>query len=205
MADPITGTTFQIPQADVKAALDHLRLETNALSPLAILLKGQTSPVLESPDLATQINQPALRQTLTIAAAPDLIVKWRIGGGSVELMEFTLTRSKDQGQALVLVAGAEPSNILFRVFAQAADFVDWFMTSYAGKNDQTVANYIPPTVELGELVYLLHAVDAFRIASFRGMLDYQAGQRPTLSLGDLRTPCNARSRAATFAGCCQPS
>lgn len=184
MADPITGTTFQIPQADVKAALDHLRLETNALSPLAILLKGQTSPVLESPDLATQINQPALRQTLTIAAAPDMIVKWRIGGGSVELMEFTLTRSKDQGQALVLVAGAEPSNILFRVFAQAADFVDWFMTSYAGKNDQTVANYIPPTVELGELVYLLHAVDAFRIASFRGMLDYQAGQRPTLSLGD---------------------
>ena len=64
MADPITGTTFQIPQADVKAALDHLRLETNALSPLAILLKGQTSPILESPDLATQINQPTLRQTL---------------------------------------------------------------------------------------------------------------------------------------------
>jgi len=55
----------------------------------------------------TQLNSPDLRQALAIAAGPDLIAKWRIGGGSVDLMEFSLTRSKDQGQALVLVAGAE--------------------------------------------------------------------------------------------------
>jgi len=184
MADQTTGPTYQMLQSDVKAALSHLRLETNARSPLAVLLKGQTTPVNASPDLVTQLNSPNLRQALAIAAGPDLIAKWRIGGGSVDLMEFSLTRSKDQGQALVLVAGAEQANILLRVFAQPADFVDWFMASYAGKNDQTVANYIPPTVELGEFVYLLHAIDAFRIASFKGMLDYQAGQRPTLSLTD---------------------
>ncbi|NCC75591.1 MAG: zinc ribbon domain-containing protein [Clostridia bacterium] len=184
MADQTAGSTFQIPQSDVKAALGHLRLETNALSPLVTLLRGQAAPASLSPDLSTQLNQQDLRQALAIAAGPDLIVKWRIGGGSVDLMEFTLARSQTQGQALVLVAGAEQSSILLRVFAHASDFVAWFMASYAGKNDQTVANYIPPTVELGEFVYLLHAIDAFRIASFRGMLDYQAGQRPTLSLGD---------------------
>lgn len=182
MNTPTEGTTYQIPLSGLAAALTQQGLALNTLSPLSLLLAGQNAGANLQPDLATLLGQADARQALKIAASPDLIVKGRIGGGSVDLMEFTLARSQPEGNRLVLVAGAEQSSVLLRLFATGADFIGWFMGHYAGKNDQTVANYIPPTVELGEFLYMLHAIDAFRIASFKGMLAYQAGQRPTLRL-----------------------
>ncbi|MDD2456987.1 MAG: zinc ribbon domain-containing protein [Eubacteriales bacterium] len=184
MNTTIEGTTYQIHLSDLAAALNQQGLVPNVLSPLPQLLSGPGTGSNLQPDPVALLGQPNMRQVLKIAANPDLIVKSRIGGGSVDLMEFTLTRTQSEGNQLVLVAAAEQSSVLLRLFPTGADFITWFMDHYAGKNDQTVANYMPPTVELGEFLYMLHAIDAFRIASFKGMLAYQAGLSPTLRLSE---------------------
>jgi hypothetical protein len=177
------GLSWQITARELQAALERLGLALNPLSPLAGLATARQVP--ERLDEGTvQTDQPAFRQALTIAAQPDLLVRGRIGGGSVDLMEFTLSRCQARGDSLALAAVVAEGQILLRLFTDSQAFIAWFMTHYAGKNEQTVANFIPPTVELGEFIYLLHAVDAFRIATFRSMLEYRAGQQPTLRLSE---------------------
>lgn len=182
MENPIEAPTYQIHAAELLAALARQGLAANPLSPLLSLTQGLAPAAGLPPELAAQLGQPELVRALAIAATPDLVVVGRIGGGSVDLMELQLARCKALGNELAMVVAGADQTVLIRLFADSHDFVQWYLSHYAGKNDQTVANYIPPTVELGEFLYLLHAIDAFRIASFKGMLEYKAGQKPTMRL-----------------------
>jgi hypothetical protein len=180
MEKSFADLTIQLNANERAALLGSLGLTPSALSPLAGQVAAASGALV---DLAA-FDSPDVRKAMKIAATPDLAVRFRIGGGSVDLVEFTLTRCKDQGHALVLVLDLQDQLTLTQLFSGPEPFLAWLTGQYAGKSDQTVANYIPPTVDLGEFIFLLHGIDAFRIASFQSMLDYAPGRQSSIRPGD---------------------
>ena len=51
---------------------------------------------------------------------------------------------------------------------------------FAGRNEETIANYVPPRVALGAFLLILHTVDMFRRVSYQRALDFDV--RSTVSL-----------------------
>lgn len=174
--------TIQVTKGELYAVLGKYGLKSSGLSPLIKHLKVTPLSSVISDNIKAALDNPVFRKAFNIVANPDLIVNSRIGGGSTGLEEMQLCRNKSQGDTLALVLEDESNNIIIKLFSNYAEYINWFVSNYAGKNKETVANYIPPSTELESFLFILHAIDAFRIASYKGMLNYASGKKAEMKL-----------------------
>jgi hypothetical protein len=157
--------------------LDYLKLTPNNISPFTeILNKYARVTVPLSPEAETLIRDEVFASIAQVLAAPDLLIKNRLGGSMVPFDEIRICGGKPIGQALALVTIGENDSYVIRVFNDFRELVNWWVDSFAGKNQETIANYIPPTVNLEQFLFILHAVDWFKRESYKNALDYAAGQ-----------------------------
>lgn len=137
---------------------------------------GET-PSAEYRDL---ISDQTFAKTARIIAAPDFRTVCRVGGGSLGLEEFRLYSKKEEGSWIVSVSETPDGGCDLRVFETPSAFVEWWTETFCGKNEEPAVNSIPPYVKLEEFLFLLHAVDAFRVVSYRNMLEHRYSDQPSM-------------------------
>lgn len=137
------------------------------------------------------LNNITFRKAAKIIASPDLIVVNRIGGGSVGLEEVRLLRRKDEGDLLAAVSEGENGSYIIKVFDNFTQYLNWWVEKFAGKNEETVANFIPPKVSLESFLFVLHAIDSFRRVSYQNMLEYKMGERASMRFSDFSSTMSA--------------
>ncbi len=172
------GQLFQVKRNDLgPLLLDQMGLSPNQLSPLKEVLSSYSagSGLLGSEGEKLLENE-LFRKLAPTLAAPDLLIKNRLGGSITPFEEMRACAGKSLGEAIVLVTIGDDSSYVLRLFDNHREYAQWWAESFAGKNDQVVANYIPPKVSLDAFLFLLHAVDWFRREAYQNALNYAAGE-----------------------------
>lgn len=176
---------FKIKQTDVKVLfVGELDLAFNQGSAFYRNVKNGV-PDTDVRRLYAQLleDQDFLRAA-RIIAQPDLYVINRIGGSLMGLTEIRLHRKKDEGEWVAVTEEEQDGNWIISLFENFRGYLKWWMEGFAGKNDETVVNCIPPPVSLEQLLVILHTVDCFRRVSYKNMLDFKYTQRAHLKLSE---------------------
>jgi hypothetical protein len=108
-------------------------------------------------------------------------VNSRIGGSIVSFEEMHLCWKRVAGSRVISVLKTDPETYSLKTWPDPGAFVDGWCSSFACRSDTVVANYMPPLLSLEALMTLLHCIDAYRRATFRGMLNFTPYEVPTLS------------------------
>jgi hypothetical protein len=165
--------------------VDRAPVANSALSPFYEVLQGYargSAPL--SPTATTLLADPDFAPLLQTLAAPQLLVRSRLGGGSASFEEMRLCASPSASARLLAVAITDEGAYLIRVFEDSDAFVAWWMESFAGRNDETIANYVPPRVALGAFLLILHTVDMFRRIAYQRTLDFDLQSTVSLRAAD---------------------
>lgn len=110
-------------------------------------------------------------RALRIIAQPDLYATVRTAGAQ-GLTEIRLHWQKAAGGYVAATEQGPDVSLVVSVFEDYKSYLAWWAQSFAGQNDEPVANYIPPKVSLEEFLFILHTVDSFRRASYQNMLSH---------------------------------
>ena len=169
---------FQINRHDLGPLLiDRMGLSPSLLSPLAEVLGKYTAGSGHlSADGAKLIENELFKKLAPVLAAPDLLIKNRLGGSMITFEEIRACAGKSLGEAIAVAAIDEEDAYIVRVCNDYREYVSWWADSFAAKNDEVVANYIPPKVSLDSFLFILHAVDWFKRESYLNALNYAAGE-----------------------------
>lgn len=170
MANYKAALTFEINQTHIgKLFSDVLGIVPNRGSAFF----GATPTDMDLSDVyREQLKNEEFLRALRIVAQPDLYVVNRIGGGSMGLEEVRIHRKKGEGEYVVATAQADDGTCVLQVYENYKAYLAWWMEKFAGKNDETIANYVPPKVTLEQFLFVLHAIDSFRIVSYRNLLNH---------------------------------
>ncbi len=169
MAGRKEPVTFELKMGELSAVITkQLGLTPNSGS----LLQRAPEPELRDADFAQLLSDGDFLRAARLLAEPDLYVVNRIGGGSMAPEEVRLYRKKSEGEDVAAVAVAPDGTCTLQLYADYRDYLSWWADNFAGKNEETMANYIPPTVSLEQFLIILHAVDCYRRVTFTNMLNY---------------------------------
>lgn len=174
MTDSKATITYQINQNDTVRLLgDVLGIGINigsafsGVSPSGVENKKDLSAVYQK-----ELEDEQFIRALRIAAEPDLYVVNRFGGGVIGLEEVRLHRKKIEGGDVVAIAKSEEGTYEIQIYENYQAYLAWWLENFAGKNEETIANYIPPKVSLEQFLFVLHAIDSFRMISYKNLLDH---------------------------------
>jgi len=173
---------FEATWSDLgRYAVGKWKLDTHAGSPLAAVCADPGAVSQPSIQALKAFGEDAeLKRALTILTRPDHVMTIRLGGGALGYEEATLSHANAMGDFLVMLGATEQGNAMVTVFSGPDVYAGWWMERYGGKNTETVPNPAPPRTTLGEFLIVLHAVDSFRRASYRSLLDYAPGVEPSV-------------------------
>jgi len=184
----------QISHDDLGPLLvDGLHLECNSLSPLADIVRGYRPGARPANTGTSEISQhPLFPAAASILAQPDLRILHRTGGGSTDVswVSAFVKRSEDRGTIVTVTPSTERS-ILIQLFDSPDRYLVWWLDAMATRVEDPSPNYMPPPIRLESLVYLLHAVDAYRRASFESMLRYTPSAEPSITPSAFAETMNA--------------
>jgi hypothetical protein len=159
----------------VGAALAEFRLQPTAASPLV----GCRADADHGP---VDLDETTIR-ALRILAAPAASLQQRHGG---PLLAYGLSTaclgSGDAGVAVAAPRADDQFELL--LYADARSFVDDWLDAHASAADEEVANLLPPPLPLAALPLLLHAIDAFRRASYQSALRHETDEPLSLSVAE---------------------
>lgn len=165
---------FQINQGDLRKLLtDVLGIVPNSGSAFftAEPVETQSDSNLEYDYNELLENEDFLR-AIRIASQPDLYVVNRIGGGSMGISEVRIHRKKSEGAYVVATAKAADGTCDIQLYENYKAYLSWWMRNFAGKNEEPVENYLPMEVTMEQFLFLLHAIDSFRMVSYRNLLNH---------------------------------
>lgn len=165
--------------------IDLLKLTPNVLSPFTEVLSkyGRNTSSLSAAGEGLSRDE-VFAFIARVLAAPDLLIKIRLGGSMMPFDEVRICTGKSIDEAVAAVSIGENDSYVVQVFKTYASFIKWWTDSFAGKNEETIANYIPPTISLESFLFILHAVDWFKRESYKNALNYAAGQEILVSPED---------------------
>lgn len=106
-----------------------------------------------------------------IIAQPDLSGTVRVAGAQ-GLTEIRLHRKKSEGAYVAATQQDADGRHVISLFDDYKAWLAWWADRYAGPNEESAANFIPPKVSLEEFLFTLHAVDSFRRVSYENMLNH---------------------------------
>ncbi len=158
--------------------VDLLSLNINKLSPFTEVLKNYAQGAVPLSTDGEELSKDKVFASIASAlAAPDFMIRNRLGGSMIPFDEVRICGGRLLGEALVMVTIGEDDSYNLMVFKDYKSFITWWVDSFAGKNKESIANFIPPTVSLESFLFILHAVDWFKRESYKNALDYAAGQQ----------------------------
>jgi len=166
---------FQIGRSDLGPLfVDTLRLEWSATSPLQAELAGYApGSGRRSDDLAEVSGHPLLAKVAPILARPTFRMLHRTGGAAAPASRFAAFSNRNlDADAIVTVTPSFEDSLLIQLFDPLDDYCAWWSDLLAAKVEGEPVGLIPESLPLESFVYLLHAVDAYRRASYQSMLDY---------------------------------
>jgi len=166
---------FQIGRNDLGPLfVDTLRLEWSATSPLQTELAGyRPGSGQASHDLAEVARHPLLTKAAPILARPTFRMLHRTGGGAAPASHFAAYNNRNfDADAIVTVTPSFEDSLLIQLLDPLDDYCAWWTELLAAKVEDEPANLIPESLPLESFVYFLHAIDAYRRASYQSMLEY---------------------------------
>ena len=142
------------------------------LGPLFIDIFGETpeqsSPLFDSisqhqksnKDVSSEIKELAsnkkVARTAAIMASPKLLIKNRMGGGTLEIdMTMAVQSPEVDEQAFAMVQMTNDNFFSFHLFDTPYHYLAWWLERNASKSDLPCPNYIPPPVRFEATLYLL--------------------------------------------------
>ncbi|MDO8691339.1 MAG: hypothetical protein Q7R39_15240, partial [Dehalococcoidia bacterium] len=192
--DPTGPLIVQISHDDLGPLLvDVLHLECNSLSPLADIVKAYGPGTRPANTGASEISRhPLFPSAASILAQPDLRILHRTGGGATDVswVSAFMRRSEDRETMVTLMPSTERS-VLIQLFESPDRYLVWWLDTMATRVEKASPNYMPPPIRLESLVYLLHAVDAYRRACFESMLRYAPTAEPSVTPSAFAETMNA--------------
>jgi hypothetical protein len=164
---------------------DRAGVAHSALSPFVEVLRDYApgSGGL-TPQTAELLADPEFAPLVDTLAAPQLLIRQRLGGGSASFDEMRVCASPTTAERLLAVAVTDDGGYLVRVFEGPGAFVAWWMESLAGRNEETIANYVPPRLDLGAFLLILHTVDMFRRVSYQRALNFDYESTVSVPVAD---------------------
>jgi len=190
--------SFQVSRADLgPLVVDRLGLAPGEFSPLAPPLAGYAKGSGRLSAEAEPIAQEALAaKALRILADPSVRLLNQTGGGALAISQFTACHShRVDPRAVAAIHPSFEGACLVQWFEDMAAYVAWWLILNATSTRAAVANYAPPPIRLEALVYLLHAVDAFRRRAYRSLLDYAPTERPAIAPAEFAESMQAAVRS----------
>jgi hypothetical protein len=190
---------FQVSRGDLGPLfVDTLRLRCNPLSPLARDLGGYApGSAAPSDDLVDVSEHPLFPKVARILARPGICFTHRTGGGSTPVSHFTACYNREiDGQAVAVATPSFEGSLLIQLFDTPSDYLAWWLGLIGTKVEEPTANCLPQPVRLESLVYLLHAIDAYRRASFESMLSYAPADQLFLRAADFTDSMSRSIRSA---------
>ena len=187
MNNPTTISDFVV-QISARAIgplfIDKVQQSWNELSPVAAKLsayKSGSAGGTESLD-ATAAN-PRFRLAASILARPDLRIDHRYAGTNADLTAFSACCSRAYGkEPVVVIFPASDKSYIVRMFASASGYLQWWIDLLASKADGSTPNHLTSPVALESMIYILHAVDCYRLVAHQGMLDYAPARDPFIRM-----------------------
>ncbi|MBI3268350.1 MAG: hypothetical protein HYZ53_04960 [Planctomycetes bacterium] len=174
---------IQVAHADLGPMLiDLLGLELSSFSPFADLRKSYAPRSGSLSPAAREVAAtPELRRAAGILARPHVRLRHRVGGGAVPVSLFTAChKGTVDADAVVVVSAGIGSAAMLQLFPSAAGFLDWWIDLLAADVASPAGNDLPDPLPLESLVYVLHAIDAFRRASYASLLAYAPTDEPSI-------------------------
>ncbi|HXK77090.1 MAG TPA: zinc-ribbon domain-containing protein [Oscillospiraceae bacterium] len=170
-------SVFIVKQADIPALFQkELRLEITSGSLFYTIRQGGAASSNLKKTYASLLADPEFLRAARILAQPDLYVTVR-AAGIKGLTELRLHRRKDEGAYVAAAEAMEDGGIAISVFDDYRAYLDRWARDSAGTADETAVNYLPPKIRFGEFLLALHAIDSFRLVSYRNMLDHAFMER----------------------------
>lgn len=111
-------------------------------------------------------------KAIRIASEPDVYAINRIGGGCMDLNEVRLHGKASEGKCLAATARAADGTYQIQLYKDYKEYLDWWTGSFAGKSEEAVDGYIPRRLSMEQLLFVLHAIDSFRIVSYKNLLNH---------------------------------
>ncbi|MBL8243462.1 MAG: zinc-ribbon domain-containing protein [Rhodanobacteraceae bacterium] len=160
------NATYTAPQRwtmsadEIASALAGLGLRPTAASPLPA-----------APAAASTPSDPPLALALRILAAPSASLRQRHGG---PWRDYALASACRQGgqDAIAAALTRADGRMDLLLYADARSYVDDWLDAHASAADDDLPNLLPPPLPLRALPLLLHAIDAYRRASYASALAY---------------------------------
>ena len=175
-----TPRRWTLSADEIAAALAGMGLPLTAASPLPRTVATGASP----PD-------SDLAQALHILAAPSASLRQRHGGPWLDYGLATACRRAGDGAVAAALPLAD-GRLDLLLYADARSYVDDWLDAHASAADDDVPNLLPPPLPLGALPLLLHAIDAYRRASYLSALAFAPEAPLSLAVDEF----NASLRAA---------
>ncbi|MFQ5500667.1 MAG: GYF domain-containing protein [Phycisphaerae bacterium] len=174
---------FQVGRDDLGPLLvDGLRLDLDEYSPLAGMLRPYRpgSRAIDG-NLRTLLEDAQVSRAASILARPTLRMFNQTGGGALPASFFTACHNADfDERAFVVINPSFEGSTLIQLFETPWDFLAWWLILNAGEATESSPNYMPPPIRLESLIYLLHAIDAYRRGAYQSMLNYTPTEKPTI-------------------------
>lgn len=130
-----------------------------------------------------QMTQEAFLEMMTTVLQPGWYGAVRMLG-SQGLQEAWIHGMDARMEGVVLVEQGEEEAFLLTRFDRLQDWLDPFLKEIAAETELPEANYLPPKTTFEGLLFVLHAVDAFRRMSYENMLNHTFSDQPYVKVSD---------------------
>jgi hypothetical protein len=171
---------IQLLKKDIGALFSGLlKLKAGTDSPFETEINSFTISSTEiSQELKTLAGDKMLQVAAKIIAEPAYTVENRLGGGSIGYDVTAVCGNAGISKNVVAINSIGNDTYAIQVYDNSASYVKWWVDSFAGKNDTTIPNLVPPNVKLEEFLLVLHAVDFFKRCSYEDQLEFKADINP---------------------------
>lgn len=138
-----------------------------------------------------KMTQEAFLDMMTTVLQPGWYGAVRLVG-SQGLQEAWIHGLDAKMEGVVLVEQGEAGALVLARYDRLQDWLDPFLKGIAAETELPEANYLPPKTTFEGLLFVLHAVDAFRRMSYENMLKHIFSDQPYVIVSDfLKTMADA--------------
>ena len=172
---------FEISREEIGSLFaDRSRLMPNAHSPFAGDLKTYARGAVPPTDNVNEIAADAHFDAVAgILLRPDWRMSHRIGGGSSAISGMMAFRSAGVKQdAIVTVEPSSDTSVVIQYFEDYQDYLTSWINTFASLSEVPTEDYLPAPVSVESLIYILHSIDAYRIAAYQSQISYTPAQIP---------------------------
>lgn len=177
--------SFKIKHEDLGILfIDILNEKPDHNSPLFDSLQSHLRSDKTTSDTIKKLSENTkIAKIAAIMAKPHLLIKNRMGGGSMEVeMSLAVHAPEIDEHAFAMVKIEDNNSFIFQLFDTPYHYLAWWLDRNASKADHVVPNYMPPPIRFETTVYMLHCIDMFRHSVYQGMIDNQQAKFDQISL-----------------------